>query len=186
MKQVRNPLLDEFLEIQSSKNDFISRLSKRQGLVGKYSFAIPDEFALQKLVELSPVIEIGAGLGYWTNLVNKMGGKVICYDDNSWELTKLHKPYTEINPIQKLNKDDFFVSSLFLCWPPMEEMSETYLKMYMENGGQTVIYVGEGWGGCTANDEFFEIIENNFKPILRHRIPQWEGIHDEFCIFTRA
>ncbi len=186
MKKVINPLLDKFLEIHSSNTDFISRFSKRQDLVKKYSFAIPDEFALQKLVEYSPIVEIGAGLGYWANLVNKMGGKVLCYDDNSWELNKLHKTYSEINPIQKLNKDDFFVSSLFLCWPPMEEMSETYLKMYMENGGQTVIYVGEGYGGCTANDEFFEIIENNFKPILRHRIPQWEGIHDEFCIFTRA
>lgn len=101
MKTVKNPLLEEFLEIQSSNNDFISRFSKREDLIKKYAFAIPDEFALQKLVEYSPIIEIGAGLGYWASLVNQMGGKVLCYDDNSWELNKLHKTYTEIHPMEK-------------------------------------------------------------------------------------
>lgn len=183
---IKNPLLDEYILFKANNRDFIGEFSKRREMIQKYSFAIPDDIALQKLVEYSPVIEIGAGLGYWANLVNEMGGKAICYDDDSWELSKMQKPYTKIHPMSKLNKDDFSVSSLFLCWPPMEKMSEDYLKMYIKNGGKTVIYVGEGWGGCTANDDFFEILENNFKIKLRHKIPQWEGIRDDFCVYTKT
>lgn len=185
--KAKNPFLEEYLDIKKARNrnSFFDEFSKRRELINKYSFAIPDDFAIQKLVEYSPVIEIGSGIGYWAHLVNNSGGKVLCYDDDSWELSKKQKTYTKIYPMSELNKDDFSVSSLFICWPPMDEMAEIYLQMYLENNGKTLIYVGE-FGGCTGNDKFFELIQDNFELELRHEIPRWKCINDRFYIYTRV
>src|SRR5262249_51994941 len=60
---------------------FISESLARQNLVRAYAWAVPDEEALRVCVKYSPLVEIGAGGGYWANLITQLGGKVHAYDD---------------------------------------------------------------------------------------------------------
>ncbi len=45
--------------------------------------------------------------------------------------------------------------------------------------GDTVIYVGEGPSGCTADDDFFEVLSGCWASAERIAIPQWDTIHDD-------
>ncbi|CEG41978.1 uncharacterized protein PHALS_12285 [Plasmopara halstedii] len=46
----------------------------------KYSWAIPDERALQIIKHYGPIVEMGAGSGYWARLLQLRGVDVIAYD----------------------------------------------------------------------------------------------------------
>ncbi|KAG7385694.1 hypothetical protein PHYPSEUDO_001148 [Phytophthora pseudosyringae] len=46
----------------------------------KYSWAIPDERALQILKHYGPIVEMGAGSGYWARLLQLRGVDLVAYD----------------------------------------------------------------------------------------------------------
>ncbi|TYZ66714.1 hypothetical protein PybrP1_000853 [[Pythium] brassicae (nom. inval.)] len=46
----------------------------------KYSWAIPDERALRIIKHYGPIVEMGAGNGYWGKLLQLRGVDIICYD----------------------------------------------------------------------------------------------------------
>jgi hypothetical protein len=70
-----------------------------------YAFAAPNSRALKALAEVSPIIEVGAGVGYWALLLRQAGVAVVatdalpttkCTDDN---INKYHgkiPPLTEV------------------------------------------------------------------------------------------
>ncbi len=46
-------------------------------MVSKYSWALPNEELLTEIASRSPIIEIGAGNGYWASLLSKKGADII-------------------------------------------------------------------------------------------------------------
>jgi hypothetical protein len=73
--------------------------------------------------------------------------------------------------------------ALFLCWPPYNE--EMAFRCLAEYKGKTLLYVGEGEGGCNASDSFFNLIEKKFTEEDCVELPVWYGIHDRLFIFER-
>jgi hypothetical protein len=49
-------------------------------LVEKYAWAVPDERSLAIISHFSPLIEVGAGKGYWARLLQGRGVDIISYD----------------------------------------------------------------------------------------------------------
>ena len=73
--------------------------------------------------------------------------------------------------------------TLFLCWPPYRgAMASKSLEFY---AGKTVIYVGEGHGGCTGDDKFHRMLECGWEEVEEVEIPQWDGIHDRMWVYRR-
>ena len=108
-----------------------------------------------------------------------MGGGILAFDaepsKESWF------PVRVGGPEQVAKHPD---RTLFLCWPPYEtSMARDCLDQYC---GDVLIHVGEGPGGCTGDDVFWEQIENEWFPAKHIKIPQWEAIHDSLTIFTRC
>lgn len=158
----------------------------RDILVPKYSWAIPTEKAIKELCKYSPLIEIGAGTGYWGSLIKKMGGIITCYDQylldknyykHTTHYTKIYKGDESVlnNISSKIN--------LFLCWPPYDKpMAKNCLCVFK---GDYLVYIGEGYDGCTGDDEFHIELEKKWEEINVINIPQWFGIHDYMCIYKR-
>ena len=73
---------------------------------------------------------------------------------------------------------------LFMCWPGYcASWADELLAVW---GGQTVIYCGEGWGGCTADDGFYKRLEAEWDEVdTCGAHVQWDGIHDEITLYQR-
>lgn len=171
-----------------STNERFEESIFRSLFVPKYSWSIPTQEAIQEIVSCGPVIEIGAGSGYWAHLVQKAGGDIVPFDKFLGEDNEYghRETWTDVleggNEVISLYPDH----ALFLSWPSYDEDwgAET-LETYIENGGKTLIYVGESMGGCCANGRFFELINQHFRLKKKIELPQWYGIYDNMYIYER-
>lgn len=164
-------------------------ITKREEIVKRYSWAIPNEQAIMEIVNSGLVIEIGAGTGYWGHLVRSAGGTIDLYDiaplkgnaftdGTSWMPVSIGGP-----EILKSGYHHFHSElTLFLCWPPYgSSMASACLENYF---GSKVIYVGEQ-GGCTGDEKFQEMLDSEWNLENIIEIPVWWGVHDAMYVYTR-
>jgi hypothetical protein len=155
----------------------------RRALQRKYAWAIPNEAALAVLVESSPIIEIGAGTGYWAALASSRGCDVVAVDENPGRNNWCnHAPYFDVVKGSTEHVNRHRDRTLFLCWPPMTSMARSALGQYR---GQRVVFVGEGEGGCCADDDFFALLAKRYELARTVDIPQWWGLNDYMAIYER-
>lgn len=172
-------------------NNWSDAFRLRNKLVPKYSFAIPNEEAINEIAKLGvPIIEIGAGTGYWAYLLNSVGVDIICFDNyrslynfgdskpKQWD-----KVWFKVDIGEQDKIKEYPERTLFLCWPSYgTSMASDCLEAYT---GDLVIYVGESSYGCTGNGKFFNILDKEFELTKEVKIPQWYGIHDYLFIYKR-
>lgn len=170
-------------------NSLINARYARSHLVKTFAFAVPSANAIKAIRELdTPIVEIGAGGGYWASLLRQVGVTVIAVDKEPWEATwtpvVLGNHQTALDIACGLPNP-----ALFMCWPPYgAEWPERALKHWR---GDTLIHVGEHFG-CTARDGFYarlpvEIDEEKHGWTLTREIsiPQWYGARDYMSIYKR-
>lgn len=172
--------------------------SIRNLLCARYAWAIPNEAALSALSALGPLVEIGAGTGYWAALLRAQGVNIRAYDvrpprsigsknhyhaggdtrDQGWGL------WTDVRYGTTMSASAHGDRALLLCWPPFEtKMASDALRAYP---GDIVCYIGESAGGCTADDAFYARLEREWTEIATLHLPQWYGVHDNLHIFRRT
>lgn len=157
--------------------------SARDRLVKKYSFAIPDDEAIDTLVFLSPIIELGAGTGYWAKLVHEAGGAIRAFDNGEGK-------YGFADPHFPVKQGDETILAeygpewtLFLCWPCYNTpFAYNALKAF---AGDKLVYVGEDEDGCTGDYQFHEELDRSWVQESRHWIPKWSGMHDRMIVYKR-
>jgi len=154
---------------------------KRREYVRDYSWAIPSELAIEAIRKYAPIIEVGAGGGYWSYLISLDGTSVVAVDNESesfqkkWIKTENKGPEClEFYPQQ----------SLFLCWPPYNTPMAS--DCLLQHKGKYLIYIGECDGGCNADAQFFNILRNEFKLIETIEIPTWPNINDKLWVYQRT
>ena len=59
------------------------------------------------------------------------------------------------------------------------------LAAYEAAGGRTVVYVGEGPGGCTGGDAFHARVQSEWTEVEEIAIPQWNGLNDKLWVWRR-
>lgn len=182
-------------------------IGRYQDMRRGWSWAIPNEEALDTIIKYSPIglIEIGAGAGYWAYLLREYGLDVLAFDPtpppSPW--SNRSGSFTEV-----LTGDHTVVigsseRTLFLCWPSYSESwTHEVIELY---GGDTIIYVGEGNGGCTGDDRMHALlgmdgcyhweegetcdacgIKSLFEEVASVDIPQWFGLHDRLYVCRRT
>lgn len=87
-----------------------------------------------------------------------------------------------IDAIEKYKDTDIFIVS----WPYMDDTAHRALmKMREVNHDAIMIFIGEDSGGCTANDDFYDSIQeiDNMKINSINCIyPRWNGINDRLFL----
>lgn len=166
----------------------VSDFAVRDDLCRRFSWACPNAEALELIAAQGPIIEIGAGAGYWAHLLrSRYHVNILAYDHKPPSKGKSHyhkgcSAWTGVvygRPVKTKKHPD---RALFLCWPPMySTMAEDALKHYK---GDTVIHVGEQ-GGCTGTPEFEETLWDEWEEVKTVHIPQWRGIHDYLILYKR-
>lgn len=190
MPDVENPYFEEVaggVTIGGGREAFSDRatdlIKRREDLVEAYAWAIPYDTAIATLVEHDPLLEICAGGGYWASLVQAAGGVIMPTDIDTGRDT--HTTVFEYDAVEAVelewSQDD--TRTLFVCWPPYGvSVATEALEAY---GGDTVIYVGEGRGGCTAAARFHETLHNWWTLEDVVEIPTYLGIRDRLEVWQR-
>lgn len=130
----------------------------------KYAWACPDDRALSVLAHFSPLVEVGAGHGYWAHLLRERGADILAFDLIAPEsraagakAVKSAKVQAEARGVN-VGAGEFWTDvrrggaevlataacarrSLFLCFP--DEISELSLECLRKFTGDTIIHVGE-------------------------------------------
>jgi hypothetical protein len=190
-----NLMLKEFEAVYGagSHGDYWDMSEKSYGLRGRlveqYSWAIPTTEALTMIAVNAPIVEIGAGTGYWAALLISMGVDIVAYDlnppggarENSYRHKRTYTTVNEGNHKKLLRHAD---RALFLCWPPYAEpMAHECLSAFK---GDTLIYIGEGWGGCNADQDFWDLLRKEWEDVATCDIPQFSGLHDGLSVYKRS
>lgn len=189
-KTLKNPYLDKIEKLYPDVHktnrslfcvppNLTQVMERRIAMVSRYAYAIPSEGAIRTIARLGPIIEIGAATGYWAWLLHQAGADVVAYDaipaDDQWY--PVHQGLDD-------RAGDYPSHTLLLCWPSLgEPMAYDALTRYLDAGGHTLAYVGEGRGGCTADDSFHALAHDEASKVDMIEIPRWWGINDALYIY---
>lgn len=177
----------------------LSWVMRREVLVRRYAWAVPTDEALDELAKHAPLVEMGAGTGYWASLLRERGVDVLAYDQtpvgnpelpNAWHSGRKGLPLgAEVVPFTEVLRGEPAVlarhpdRSLFLCWPPYSDpMAGDSLHGWQ---GKTLVLVAEGPGGATGDEPFWERLDELFECVAHVRLPQWPGLHDVMTVWSR-
>lgn len=182
-----NPFLTEFREAVSEKAKRQRGFASKEGrteLAGKYAWAVPNDEAIRTIQKEGPIVEIGAGTGYWAYLLRQVGVEVHAYDakpgHNHW---CSHDPWTHVEVGGPEKVLDHPQCTLMLCWPPYNEsLAHDCVELYT---GTTVVYIGEDPYGCTGDSAYHEYMDRRFKRANTVSIPQWFSINDYLEVWHR-
>lgn len=164
-------------------------------LVNQYAWAIPNDAALEAIQKYGPVVELGAGAGYWAYLLEKQGVDIVAYDDLSWEKAKNHSPLKSwFSALQEGDEKVLTLESnqnrtLLLAWPPKTSFARDAVQLF---AGRHLIYIGEhpsrtgSMVPAMATDGFFELLDSQFKRIHEVNLPNWPGFVDKLYVFERT
>lgn len=172
----------------------------RRDHVARYAWAVPNAEAIEAIKALDlPVLEVGAGTGYWAWMLDEAGVRVAAYDECPPHLA-INAYFTKDSPVYfdvRFGEANDVVRSwslasdlsgkpyaLMLVWPDYNErFAYDALRLY---NGDTFIYVGEGSGGCTGDDAFHDLLREKWTEQVEIDIPQWGGMNDYMTIYRKG
>lgn len=163
--------------------NFAENYTARGECTKRGMWAIVDMEWTRKLAHWSgarQVLEVMAGKGWLAKALSLHGVNIVATDNMGW--TNMHSDPTYLFPVEKLGARAAInkypnADILLISWPPYDD-PEIMKVCKAWGSNRPIIYIGEGQGGCTAIDGFFE----HFYEEDTLYIPQWDGIHDYITI----
>jgi hypothetical protein len=116
-------------------------------LAQQYAYVFPNEPALTMLAGLGPLVEIGAGTGYWAHRLRSLGVDILAIDQAPTDGDRPNRyhppgrPWTHVEQGDQTALSDHADRVLFLCWAPLFSSLGDCLTYYR---GDTVAYIGDG------------------------------------------
>jgi len=196
-----NPYLDLVIRLQDRSGGWrmspglaqlLDLRARRRELASLFAWAIPNDEAIERLVRHAPLIECGAGTGYWAALLRARGADVIACDaaPPGGVAKNAHhrdgaRTWTDVECAASVEAARRHRGrTLILCWPPYEDDSASYavLRAYR---GETVVYVGEPDDGATGSVRFHRELALNWSPVESLDLPNWPGLRDRIVVYRR-
>jgi len=163
---------------------------RRRELASRYSWAVPTEAALGLIGDHGPVLEVGAGTGYWAALLRDRGVDV--------HATDIAPPDRRGNAYHREGRTWLDVErstavaavtarpgrTLLLCWPPPDDDGAGYAAV-RACSGDTVVHIGGGEDGPTGTVRLHRELELNWTVTDELALPSWPGIPDRLTVWRR-
>jgi hypothetical protein len=191
LETYRGHWMDRVLQSAEPINphDGLRNFYAREEHISLYGFSVLIEAAVEAIRPFAPLLEVGAGGGYWSYELKRAG--VDCHPTDPYPLGsksqryKFSKSWCETEQLTALEAiAKYSTRTLLTIWPDYNgawtgEMIDAYR-------GDCVIYVGEGNGGCTGDERLHNLLEERFELIETVGLPQFDGIHDRMEIHKRT
>ena len=164
---------------------------RRRELVDLFAWAIPSDAALEALARYAPLVECGAGTGYWLALLQARGVDAIGYDlaplgavgANLFHL-RAKGSWAEVRQGSAVGAARKHAErALVLCWPPYDDDDASYaaLRAYR---GDTVVHIGER-GGASGSLRFHRELELDWTPVDEVVLSHWPRLDDRQVVYRR-
>lgn len=140
--------------------------------------------ALAKHIGNRKCLDIMSGLAAYPYALKQQGADIIASDlklENNATF-KLGKEWMEVEEIDCREGIKKYHPDVLICnWPRADSpITEATKILFDINSKAELIYIGEGYDGCCASNDYWDFVNFNYVVDIIHevRIPQWEGIHD--------
>jgi len=189
-----NPCLELMTMLLAAPRELWPELDleeRRRELASLFSWGVPNARALEVLAAHAPLVECGAGMGYWSALLKSRGVDVLAYDiapPAGGAANPYHRlsraPWTGIereNSVRAARRHG--ERTLVLCWPPFDDDRSSYsvLRAYR---GDTLVYIGEP-EGATGSVRFHRELALNWTLEDEVRLPNWPKLRDALMVYRR-
>ena len=175
-----NPYLELFRAPHGGEpSPLLDLAERRRELAPLFSWAIPTDAALELLAKYAPLVECGAGMGYWLALLRARGVDAIGYDRS------VRRPWTRVQRESSVSAARRHPErSLLLCWPPYDDDAASYqaLRAYR---GDVVIHIGERDEGPTGSVRFHRELALNWTLAEELELPHWPRLEDRLMVYRR-
>jgi len=169
----------------------------------EYPEYVPTDEAINVLIDYGPLVEVGAGNGYWSYVLNENGGDAVPTDICPIEVHSGTYPVTETfetnggeteEPRVRLwcnvETQDGKVAvtehpdrTVLMCHPSgATRWSEDVLDAITD---QHLVFVGEWFPGADATIRFFQKLIDEFTLIETFPVFDWESMHAQGYVFTK-
>lgn len=179
------PTAQDYLEFARSRDMQLLHVFRTEHI--RYSYIpLTDELmrsirGMTQDLKTVRLVELAAGAGWLTHWLNKYGVYADAVDNHSWafkfcEKLPLVARTDAVQYVKRHAETDLYI----LSWPPYKKPLAANIWKAMKSG-QYLLYIGEGEGGCTADDKFFELtrehqVEDKWN--LQNDYFQFWGMHD--------
>jgi hypothetical protein len=170
-----NPMLAQY-ELARDSGKLQQYKSK---LITKYAHAVPTEESLRFIGEHGPVVELGAGNGYWASLLKNRGYDTVAYDAWSGYAYSPGATWTEV-----LKGDAKMLAkhpdrTLFISWPSNGAASDALIHFK----GNKFAYLGEQSSDIMGDNQFFQILKRDWKEVRSMPVPSLDGFNQDALYF---
>lgn len=155
-----------------------------------YAFAAPNRAAIKVLLRRAPLVEIGAGTGYWAWVLRQSGVDVLAFDvappgQPATASNTYHGRipcFTEVTAGGVKQCGRYRQHTLLLCYPPpARSMAVDCLTQFR---GNCVCVIGE-WDGDTGNASFTAALQTGWRLSERVPLPNWTDTSHELTVWER-
>ena len=141
-------MMDDPLSHCFSRLQFLAAEDQyRLQLAQRYSYVVPEPQLLEVIRHHSPLLELGAGTGYWAYLLRAMGADVIAYDHAPVGAVTANRYHVNFRLWTEVRHGDVDVvanhvdRALFLCWPPRFSSLWRAIDLF---SGEVILHIGDG------------------------------------------
>jgi hypothetical protein len=205
IESIYDPLLNELPSMFGRTfSRILGSFTARKVYIKKYGFtALTKEFLAEIEEEFSKrgiqeFLELQAGTGFFTKVLNDYGfvGKGITLEipanDHHWGLSRspIYKHCVQNNLLVFRNIEDIQNETIpelvISSWIPYER-GEEVINFFNNNSlPEYYLVIGEGFGGCTANDNFHEWLDDVFERVhVFETYKSFSGIHDSVILYKK-
>lgn len=164
--------------------------ASREHLTTRYAWSVISPGDVDWLVQQldgRAAVEIGAGSGYWAWQLEQAGVDVAAYDphppsdDNQFCSGETFTTVLLDDASAVKHHQD---RALLMVWPPFNgEHARHALSVYE---GDLLLYAGESAGGCTADDQFYDLLDAEWDEVsVAPQHVTWWGIHCRLAAYRR-
>jgi hypothetical protein len=162
---------------------------RRREVASRYAWAVPTEAALGLIGDHGPILEVGAGTGYWAGLLRARGVDVRATDaappdqgENPYHRTEY--VWSSVERMSSVEAVRAYPRTLLMCWPPPDDDSAGYAAVRAYRG-DVLLYVGGNADGPTGTIRLHRELELNWTVTDEVALPSWPGIPDRLTVWRR-
>jgi len=160
----------------------------RSGYIRRFGFSIVCEEAVAALLGLSPLVEVGAGAGYWSAVLAAAGADVVATDANLQPIGYSFTagaafPTSELPALEAVARHPD--RDVFCSWPSRGEGWLTPALEAMAPGRRAALIL-EPRGGKTGDDSLYQLLDDRFTRTADIELPRFPENQDRLAIYMRA